>query len=225
MGWAGSARSRVPSCWSISAGSQRRCSSRCCWGSGRSGSERMSSVRAAKFSEVPGCHPAPPATALRAVPSRAGKELGALGGRAADGAAGAAGGGDRGAGGGRHGGALAFSAADILAADGALGFLAGQRLIFEQIAGEAVELVEMLGEDGAGGALGVLDQAADLGVDEAGGLLGDVLAPRDAVAEEHLFLIVAVAQPAELLAHAIFHDHGASEVGRLLNVVGGAGVQ
>jgi hypothetical protein len=43
------------------------------------------------------------------------------------------------------------------------------------------------------------------------------------VAEEDLLLVLAVAQGAELVAHAPLRDHAAGEVGRLADVVGGAG--
>src|SRR3954468_3262847 len=92
---------------------------------------------------------------------------GPRGRRAADAAAARASG--RGDGGARGGderpAVVGILAADILALDRLLGLLAVQGLIFEEGAGEAVELVEMLGEDAAGGRLGFLDQAADLAVD------------------------------------------------------------
>src|SRR5690606_36185378 len=86
---------------------------------------------------------------------------------------------------------LRIFATDILAPDRALRFLAVQRLIFEQGAGEPVEFVEILGQDRARGALGLLDQAADLLVDQLGGFLRHILVARDAVAEEDFLLIVA----------------------------------
>ena len=63
--------------------------------------------------------------------------------------------------------ALIVLAADVLAPDRALGFLARQRLIFEQRAREQVELVEMVGEHLARDLFAFLDEAADLGVDPA----------------------------------------------------------
>src|SRR5579871_4014736 len=43
------------------------------------------------------------------------------------------------------------------------------------------------------------------------------------MAAEDLFLVVAVTYSAELVAHAILHNHGARHIGRLLDVVRGAG--
>ena len=57
-----------------------------------------------------------------------------------------------------------------------------------------------------------LDQAPDLGVDHLGGVLGDVLGARHRVAEEHLFLVVAVGDHAELFGIAPAGDHVAGEL-------------
>ena len=45
------------------------------------------------------------------------------------------------------------------------------------------------------------------------------------MSQKNLFLIVAIPEPAELFAHAIFHHHRAGHVGRLLNIVRRTGVQ
>src|SRR3546814_12557532 len=59
-------------------------------------------------------------------------------------------------------------AADILALDRALRFFARQRLIFEQRAGEQVELVDIVGQQLARNFFAFLDEAADFGVDLLG---------------------------------------------------------
>ena len=63
-----------------------------------------------------------------------------------------------------------------------------------------MQLVEMLGQDLRARVFGLLDQAADLLVDQLRGGVRDVLALRHRVAEEHLLLVLAVAQRPELLA-------------------------
>src|SRR3546814_18082089 len=80
----------------------------------------------------------------------------------------------------------------ILALDRALRLLARQRLIFEQRAGEQVELVDIVGQHLARNFFAFLDEAADFGVDQLGGFFGHILLARPAVAEEHLVLIVAI---------------------------------
>src|SRR3546814_8761392 len=98
-------------------------------------------------------------------------------------------------------------AADILALDRALRLLARQRLIFEQRAGEQVELVDIVGQHLAFGLFAFLDEAADLGVDQFGWFFGHILSARHAVAEENLVLIITIAQPAELFGHEIGRAH------------------
>src|SRR3546814_9048895 len=66
----------------------------------------------------------------------------------------------------RSGAALIVLAADILALDRALGFLARQRLIFEQRAREQVQFIEMVGQHLARGGFAFLDQPADLRSEE-----------------------------------------------------------
>ena len=60
-------------------------------------------------------------------------------------------------------------------------------------------------------------------VDLLRGRLGDVLGLGDRVAEEDLLLVLAVADRPELVAHAPLGDHVAGDLGRLLDVGGGAG--
>src|SRR3546814_5416909 len=78
----------------------------------------------------------------------------------------------------------------ILALDRALRLLARQRLIFEQRAGEQVELVDIVGQHLACGLFAFLDEAADFGVDQLGCFFGHILRARHAVAEENLVLII-----------------------------------
>src|SRR3546814_6755252 len=77
----------------------------------------------------------------------------------------------------------------------------------------------VLGEHLARLFLRFLDDAADLLVDQLRGGAGDGLAARYRVAEKNLFLVIDVAQAAELVAHAPLGDHAAGHVGGLLEVV------
>ena len=63
--------------------------------------------------------------------------------------------------------------------------------------GEIVELLEIARDDSMRGLEPTLDQSADLGVDRLRRRLGHVLGLGDGVAEEHLFLVVGVAQRPE----------------------------
>src|SRR3546814_2934177 len=81
----------------------------------------------------------------------------------------------------------------------------------------------VLGEHLARLFLRFLDDAADLLVDQLRGGAGDGLAARYRVAEKNLFLVIDVAQAAELVAHAPLGDHAAGHAGGLLDVVAGAG--
>src|SRR5665213_426993 len=112
---------------------------------------------------------------------------------------------------------------DPLALDDAADLVGRQRLVFQQAVGERMQLVEMRRQDRPRGVLALLDEAADLVVDDLGGGVGDVLALRHRMAEEHLFLIVAVAQRPELLRKAEFGDHAPGEAGGAADVVGSAG--
>src|SRR3546814_13471113 len=82
---------------------------------------------------------------------------------------------------GRSRATLIVLAADILAFDRPLGFLARQRLIFEQSAREQVKLVEMIGEHLARGIFAFLDQAANLAVDQLRGLFRHLLRARSEI--------------------------------------------
>ena len=65
--------------------------------------------------------------------------------------------------------------------------------------------------------------APDLGVDGARRLLRVVRLMTHVAAEEHLLLLMAEGNRAHLLAHAPLAHHLAGEVGRLVDVVAGAG--
>ena len=106
-----------------------------------------------------------------------------------------------------------------LAGEQVLDLVARQRLEFEQALGERLEVGALLGR-GCLLRLGIagLDQPADLGVDLAARLLRDVLLARHRIAEEHLFLVLAIGDRAELLGQAPARHHHARELGRLLDV-------
>ena len=81
-----------------------------------------------------------------------------------------------------------------------------------------MQFLEMTGQDLAGGALTLIDDAADLLIDDLGGRVGDVLALRHGVAEEDLLLVLAVAERAELVAEAPLRHHAPRDVGGLFDV-------
>src|SRR5258705_7603344 len=91
---------------------------------------------------------------------------------------------------------------DLLALDEVADLVGRQGLVFQQALRQRVQLVEVAGQDLAGGALALVDDAADFLVDELGRRVGDVLALRDRMTEKNLFLIVGVAQGPELFAEA-----------------------
>ena len=89
---------------------------------------------------------------------------------------------------------------------------------------EAIELVAVVRDELAGEDVLALDDAAHLLVDLARGVFRVVLAARrDLAAEEHAFLVLAVGDRAELLAHAELAHHGAGEARGALDVVLSAG--
>ena len=100
----------------------------------------------------------------------------------------------------------------------AVDLLAAQGLVLEQRLGQRVQVVELLGQDALGLVVAALDQALDLGVDDLGGVFGDVLGARHRVAQEHLFLVVAVGDDAERVGVAPAGDHVARQLGRLADV-------
>ena len=68
-----------------------------------------------------------------------------------------------------------------------------------------------------------MKEAAELVVDLDRGRLGVVGGLREVAAEEDLLFLLAEGHRTELLAHAPLADHLARELGRLLDVVAGAG--
>src|ERR1700691_4168750 len=129
----------------------------------------------------------------------------------------------RGRGGGRRLDRAAGVADDLFATDDAPDLVDREGLEFQQPLGQEMQLVNMRGQNLARRLLALLDDAANLVVDHLGGGVGDVLALGDGVAEEDLFLVLAVAQRAQLVAEAEFRDHAARQVGGAADVVGGAG--
>ena len=81
----------------------------------------------------------------------------------------------------------------------------------------------MLGDDLDGLGIAFVDQAANLFVDGFRRLFRVVLLLADLSPEEDELFLVAQGDGAEPLAHAVFLDHLAGDVGRLLDVVLGAG--
>src|SRR5579862_8916402 len=80
----------------------------------------------------------------------------------------------------------------------------------------------MLGNDLTGTLLAFVDDAPNLFIDDPRGRIGDVLALRNRVPEEDLFLILAIGQSPQLLAEAPFGHHPARDIRRLLQILGGA---
>ena len=66
------------------------------------------------------------------------------------------------------------------------------------------------------------DQTPDLVVDQLCRFLRHVLRAGDGMAEEHFLLVIAVADAAELIAHAPFHHHDTGQLCRLLDIARGA---
>ena len=85
-----------------------------------------------------------------------------------------------------------------------------------------MQVVQALGQDALGRVVARLHQPLDLGVDDLGGLFRDVLGAADRVAQEHLFLVVAVGDEAQLVGIAPADDHVAGEARGRLDVAGSA---
>ena len=83
--------------------------------------------------------------------------------------------------------------------------------------GHGLQLVVVLHQDGAAALVGLVDQAADLVVDLAGGFLGIGLGAAVAHADEDL-AVIAVADGAEGVGHAVAGDHIMGDFGGLLNI-------
>src|SRR5919198_254742 len=86
-----------------------------------------------------------------------------------------------------------------------------------------MQFVEARSQDLSCGLLAFVDDAADFLVDDLGGRLRYVLALRDRMTEEDLFLIRAVTQWPELFAEPEFGDHSARQGRCPADVVGRPG--
>jgi hypothetical protein len=80
----------------------------------------------------------------------------------------------------------------------------------------------MVGDDIDGLRVPFVDKPPDLFVDRLSGLLGVVLLFAYLATEENELFLVAKRDGAKPLAHTVFLDHLAGDVGRLLDVVFGA---
>ena len=98
-----------------------------------------------------------------------------------------------------------------------------QRLLLQQFAGQDVEYVAVLGEDGPSLGVRGLDELADLVVDIAGDLVAVVRLVSHGAAQERVTVLGPVADRAQLRTHAVLGDHRAGDLGGLLNVGDRAG--
>src|SRR5438034_8270302 len=98
-----------------------------------------------------------------------------------------------------------------------------QRLALEQGARERVQLLDVFLEDLPRARRAFEHDALDLAVDGEGGLLAGILRARDLATEEDVLLVLAEGERAQLLGHAPLAHHLARHLGRLLEVVAGAG--
>src|SRR5437899_12885403 len=86
-----------------------------------------------------------------------------------------------------------------------------------------MQFIEVARQDLARAALALVDDPPNLLVDDRSGGIRNVLALRNRVTEENLFLVIAVEQRTELLAETPFCDHAAGDIGRRLDIHRGAG--
>ena len=93
----------------------------------------------------------------------------------------------------------------------------------EQRVGDVEQLLLVLGQQLGRAAVGVHDEALDLGVDLERRVFAVVLVLRDLAAEEDLLFLLAEGERAHGVAHAPLADHPARQVGGALEVVAGAG--
>src|SRR2546426_2446837 len=87
----------------------------------------------------------------------------------------------------------------------------------------SVHLRPRLAQHALGGLVAVVDDAADLLVDDGGDLFRVGALFAQVAAEEHELFAMAHLDGAELFRHAPLRDHAAGDLGRLLDVVLGAG--
>ena len=96
-------------------------------------------------------------------------------------------------------------------------------LAFEQLVGQIVEHVAVVGQRPVGVGMGGIDDGPDLGVDRGQGRIPVLVSPAVAAPGEGLGLVVADLDHAQLLAHAVLGDHLAGDARGLLDVVAGPG--
>src|SRR5581483_1735144 len=129
----------------------------------------------------------------------------------------------------RHGGGTRRGRLDhrlahrAFALEQVLDLVASQRLEFEQALGERFEVGALVRQDLPCLGETRLDQTPHFGVDLAAGFLGDILLARDLIAEEDLVLVLAIGDRSERIGEAPARDHQTRELGRLLDIGGGAG--
>ncbi|SHV08873.1 Uncharacterised protein [Mycobacteroides abscessus subsp. abscessus] len=93
-----------------------------------------------------------------------------------------------------------------------------QRLLLEQLAGQVVQDVAVLRQHVPRLGVGGLDELADLVVDVAGDLVTEISLRAHGAAQEGITVLGAVADGAQLGAHAELGDHGAGDLGGVLDV-------
>src|SRR5262249_10707516 len=98
-----------------------------------------------------------------------------------------------------------------------------QRLEFEQTFGQDPEIGTFFGENLSRLGISGFDEPADFSVDFARSFLGNVLLARYLVAEKNLVLVLAIGNSTERVGQAPTRHHHARELGRLLDIGGGAG--
>src|SRR6266508_1852893 len=101
--------------------------------------------------------------------------------------------------------------------------LAVERLALEEGEGQQVKILEIRLEELARARRAVRHDALDLGVDEDGRLFTVVLGARHLAAQKDVLLGLAESERPHLVGHAPLADHLARHVGRLLEVIPGAG--
>src|SRR5262249_60883218 len=90
----------------------------------------------------------------------------------------------------------------LLAGQEVLDLLAGERFVFDQALRQELEVGSTLGHDLPRELIAILDEALDFGVDLAGRVFGHVLLAGHRIAEENLFLVLALGHGTELLREA-----------------------
>ena len=97
------------------------------------------------------------------------------------------------------------------------------RLLGDQFVGQSQQPRLVLGQNLSGPSVAVLDERPNLFIDELGYVVGVVALLTDLTTQEDHLVALAEGEGTELVAHAPFGHHPASQVGGLLDVVAGAG--